>query len=73
MFRETVRASSALQSLKACANPEPIDLIQLTMPFGLLENEFVIKERPKSKEFERLGFTIVKKGSNYAWGVIEKS
>ena len=72
MFRETVKQSSAMQMLKPLANPEPLDPESVQEAVRVARRVVLLKERPKSGEFERLGFTIVKASSNYAWGVIRK-
>jgi 16S rRNA (guanine1516-N2)-methyltransferase len=72
MFRETVKQSSAMQMLKPLANPEPLDPESVAEAVRVARRAVLLKERPKSGEFERLGFTIVKASSNYAWGVIRK-
>lgn len=72
MFRETVRASAAMQALKPIANPDPLDAESVQEALRVARRAVLLKERPQSGEFERLGFTIAKKASHYAWGVIRK-
>ncbi|MBA4494441.1 class I SAM-dependent methyltransferase [Paenactinomyces guangxiensis] len=72
MFRETVQSSAAMQMLKPIANPEPLDEDSVREAVRVAKKAVLLKERPKSGEFERLGFEIVKEASNYAWGVIRK-
>ena len=72
MFRETMEQSSAMQMLKPLANPDPLDQESVQEAVRVARRAVLLKERPKSGEFERLGFTIVKASSNYAWGVIRK-
>lgn len=70
MFRETVKASAAMQALKPIANPEPVDEASVQEAVRVARKAVLLKERPKSGEFERLGFQKVKEASNYAWGLI---
>lgn len=72
MFRETVQASKAMQALKPIANPEPLDVKSLQEALRVARRAVLLKERPQSGEFERLGFSIAKKSSHYAWGIIRK-
>ena len=72
MFRKTVKQSSAMQMLKPLANPAPLDQESVEEAVRVARRAVLLKERPKSGEFERLGFTIVKVSSHYAWGVIRK-
>lgn len=72
MFRETVQASAAMQALKPLANPAPLDKGSVEEAVRVARKAVLLKERPRSGEFERLGFQIVKEASNYAWGVIRK-
>jgi 16S rRNA (guanine1516-N2)-methyltransferase len=72
MFRETVKASAAMQALKPVANPAPLDERSVLEALRVARRAVLLKERPKSGEFERLGFEIAKLSSQYAWGVIRK-
>lgn len=72
MFRETIKASSAMQVLKPLANPTPLDEESVRHAIRVARRGVLLKERPKSGEFERLGFAIVKESSQFAWGVIRK-
>ncbi|MFC7441506.1 class I SAM-dependent methyltransferase [Laceyella putida] len=72
MFRETVRASTAMQQLKPLANPHPLDEGAVREALRVARRAVLLKERPKGGEFARLGFEIVKSSSNFAWGVIRK-
>jgi hypothetical protein len=72
MFRETVKASAAMQQLKPLANPAPLDEGSVREALRVARKAVILKERPKSGEFERLGFSIAKASSNYAWGIIQK-
>lgn len=72
MFRETVKRSAGIQMLKPLANSTPLDQASVREALRVARKAVLLKERPKSGEFERLGFTITKSSSSYAWGVIEK-
>lgn len=72
MFRETVKASQAMQILKPLANPEPLDKESVQEALRVARRAVLLKERPQSGEFEHLGFTVAKKSSHYAWGIIRK-
>ncbi len=72
MFRETVKSSAGIQGLKLLANATPLDKGSVGEAVRVARKAVLLKERPKSGEFERLGFKIVKSSSSYAWGVIEK-
>jgi hypothetical protein len=70
MFRETVRASSGVQPLRLLANLEPLDPETVRHAVRVARKTVVLKERPQSGEFERLGFEIVKQSARFALGVI---
>lgn len=72
MFRETVRTSTAMQQLKPLANPEPLDRESVREALRVARRAVLLKERPNGGEFARLGFTIAKVSSHFAWGVIRK-
>ncbi|MBA4602352.1 class I SAM-dependent methyltransferase [Thermoactinomyces mirandus] len=72
MFRETVEGSAGIHMLKPLANATPLEWESVQEAVRVARKAVLLKERPKSGEFERLGFTIVKSSSSYAWGVIEK-
>lgn len=72
MFRETIQASAAMQQLKSLANPAPLDQESVAEAVRVAKKAVLLKERVKSGEFERLGFTIAKESSQFAWGVIRK-
>lgn len=72
MFRETIVTSSAMQVLKPLANPEALDPESVSEASRVARRAVLLKERAKSGEFERLGFTIVKESSHFAWGIIRK-
>lgn len=71
MFRQTVTRSSALQSLKVLANPEPLEQDSVREALRVARKRVVLKERLMSGEFERLGFRVVKEASNHAFGILE--
>ncbi|MCS1351208.1 class I SAM-dependent methyltransferase [Mechercharimyces sp. CAU 1602] len=71
MFRQTVKKSPAMQSLKQLANPQPLDDGAVKEAIRVARRKVVLKERTGSSEFERLGFTIVKESKRYALAVIE--
>ncbi|MFD1426195.1 class I SAM-dependent methyltransferase [Kroppenstedtia sanguinis] len=71
MFQQTVTRSSALQSLKMLANPEPLHPKSVQEALRVARKRVVLKERLMSGEFERLGFRVVKEASNYAFGILE--
>ncbi|SDY98977.1 class I SAM-dependent methyltransferase [Thermoactinomyces sp. DSM 45892] len=73
MFRSTIKSSSAMQVLKPLANPVPLDQESVQHAVRVARRLVMLKERPDSGEFERLGFTIVKASSQFAWGVIRTS
>jgi len=70
MFRETVRASSGVQPLRLLANMDPLDPETVRHAVRVARKAVVLKERPQSGEFERLGFDIVKQSARFALGVI---
>lgn len=70
MFRKTVHRSQAIQSLKAIANPAPLDVESVQEATRVASSKVVLKERKGSPEFERLGFRVIKEASTYALGVI---
>lgn len=72
MFRETVKTSTAMQKLKPLANPEPLDLISVHEAIRVSRKAVLLKERRGSPEFDRLGFSIIREASTYAWGIIRK-
>ncbi|MBH8598332.1 class I SAM-dependent methyltransferase [Thermoactinomyces sp. CICC 10523] len=72
MFRETVKASAAMQQLKPLANPAPLDQESVAEAVRVAKKAVLLKERVKSGEFERLGFVVAKESSQFAWGVIRK-
>lgn len=69
MFRQTVKASSAMQQLKPIANPSPVDLISVEEAVRVARRAVLLKERKGSPEFSRLGFSIIGESSTYAWGI----
>lgn len=69
MFRETVKESQAMQALKPLANPSPLDEASVQEAKRVARRSVLLKERPNSGEFERLGFEIAKVSSQYAWGI----
>lgn len=72
MFRETVKESVAMQALKPLANPAPLDERSVAEAKRVARRAVLFKERPKSGEFERLGFAIEKHSSQFAWGIWRK-
>ncbi|MGA8944213.1 MAG: class I SAM-dependent methyltransferase [Thermoactinomyces sp.] len=72
MFRETVKHSAGIQMIKPLANSNPLDKASVREALRVARKAVLLKERPRSGEFERLGFTIANASSSYAWGVIEK-
>ncbi|GGE24697.1 hypothetical protein GCM10011571_28540 [Marinithermofilum abyssi] len=72
MFRHTVKRSSAMQSLRRLANMAPVDEAMVREARRVARRRVVLKERPSSGEFARLGFQVVKEASSFAFGVIEK-
>jgi 16S rRNA (guanine1516-N2)-methyltransferase len=70
MFRQTIKESAAMQSLRPIANLAPVPQAAVDEAVRVARKAVLLKERVKSGEFERLGFTVEKKASNFAWGVI---
>lgn len=69
MFRQTVKESVAMQQLKPLANPSPLDQKSVHEAVRVARKAVLLKERKGSPEFERLGFSVLKEASSYAWGV----
>lgn len=69
MFRQTVKGSKAMQQLKPLANPSPLDPQSVAEAVRVARKAVLLKERRGSPEFERLGFSVVKESSRYAWGI----
>ncbi|SFJ50423.1 Putative SAM-dependent methyltransferase [Thermoflavimicrobium dichotomicum] len=70
MFRQTIKESSAMQALKPLANHAPLDPESVAEARRVARKAVLLKERVMSGEFERLGFTVIKKAAHYAWGII---
>lgn len=70
MFRETVTESNVMQSLKMLANSTAIDKISVNHAIRVARRCVLLKERSRSQEFKRLGFTVAYRSSSIAWGVI---
>jgi 16S rRNA (guanine1516-N2)-methyltransferase len=68
MFRETIIASSAMQTLKPLANSTPVGETAVKEALRVARRAILLKERRGSPEFARLGFTIVHSTKAYAWG-----
>jgi len=72
MFRRPLHESSALEPLRAVANPDPLSEEAVRHAVRVARKAVVLKEHRDSGEFERLGFRWLqpKKTSNIAYGVI---
>lgn len=70
MFQRTLPKSRPMQSLKALANPDPLDRSSVEEAVRVARRCVVLKERKGSSLFEKLGFKIVKEQSHHAFGII---
>ncbi|MBD1372939.1 class I SAM-dependent methyltransferase [Hazenella sp. IB182357] len=71
MFRHTIQASKAMQSLKPLTNNAALSAKAVKEAVRVARKGVFLKERPQSGEFERLGFTIRHRSSRFAWGIIK--
>lgn len=69
MFRDTVRESAAMQALKPLANPTAIDEQSFSEAKRVARRAVLVKERPRSGEFARLGLEVIKESSHFSWGI----
>jgi hypothetical protein len=72
MFRQTIKESAAIQALRPLANLSPLDEESVNHALRVARKAVILKERPDSGEFARLGFEVVKSSKQVAWGIRRK-
>ncbi|UWG99141.1 class I SAM-dependent methyltransferase [Dehalobacter sp. DCM] len=75
MFRHTVKESSSMRPIKKWSNPDALESSVIKQACRVARRRVILKERSGSKEFERLGFTVVdrSKYSPVTYGVLDLS
>ncbi|HJV45364.1 MAG TPA: class I SAM-dependent methyltransferase [Bacillota bacterium] len=72
MFREGIKESSSLKTLRDYANPSPISLEAVRQAERIARKRVVLKEHKNSDEWERLGFSPMRRENmDVTYGVIE--
>ncbi|CAM3519712.1 class I SAM-dependent methyltransferase [Marinicrinis lubricantis] len=73
MFRQPEMESAALNPLRSMANPDSISSESVEEAVRVARKRIVMKEKPSSGEFQRLGFDqVIRTGNKTAYGVIRK-
>jgi hypothetical protein len=75
MFRRPQRRSSGLEGVRHLANQDPLHVEHITQALRIAKRAVVLKERPESAEFKRLGFQELPftRGASVNYGVIRIS
>ena len=73
MFRRPIYKSQAINPLRSSANHATIDLETIKEALRVARKKVILKERPSSSEFERLGINKIvhSKNNPIAYGVID--
>jgi len=70
MFRHGLSRSSSINPLRQVANTNPLELKTILEAKRVAKRAIILKESKKSEEFERLGFTQIRRSSSITYGVI---
>jgi 16S rRNA G966 N2-methylase RsmD len=75
MFRVPVKRSSGIAAIRELSNANPLTIDHIDQAKRVSQRAVVMKERPSSAEFQRLGFTELPstRGASVAYGVIRSS
>ncbi|RXT15204.1 class I SAM-dependent methyltransferase [Ammoniphilus sp. CFH 90114] len=72
MFRQSIAESTSLQVLRGFANPSPLETTAIQEAVRVARRRVVLKERRDSREFDRLGFTMIyNENKEVAYGILE--